>query len=224
MKSFQSIAILATLSGLQLLSGSQAQAPYWNAVSNAVSSSAGAAPSSQPATSAPASATTTGGVVTPSPASFINTAGLRVNSPFDGMQISQNAFLTISASLQSGQAIGSALITVAQSDGSHNTTIVSLPSTNTMALAETWNVNSTLYPVGTYLMNMIVTPNLTTPQPVEPGPSIYYWQAHIKVQVPPSPVAQPNGASSFLSGSSFSNTMMATVAASALVLGSALLL
>jgi len=87
--------MLATLSGLQLLSGSQAQA---------ATSSAGVATSAKPA--ATGTATATGGVVTPSPPSFINTPGLLVNSPYNGMQVSQNAFLSISASLLNGQALG----------------------------------------------------------------------------------------------------------------------
>jgi len=87
---------------------------------------------------------------------------------------------------------------------------------------------------------MIVTPNNTTPAapqasstvppatPTTPNgsPSVYYWQASIKIKAPPTPVAQPNGngAASLLSDSSLKNTMLATIAASALVLGSALLL
>jgi hypothetical protein len=103
MKSIQSIVILAALSGLQLLSGTQAQA--LPAFPNAAAASPSSASTSSTAASAP-SATPSGGVVTPSPPTFINTPGLQVNTPYDGMQVTQNSFLSISASLKNGQPIG----------------------------------------------------------------------------------------------------------------------
>ena len=90
-------------------------------------------------------------------------------------------------------------------------------------------------------MNMVVTPNNTIPVPqvtssvavptgTTPntgigGASIYYWQAHfnVKAQTTPTPT-NTNGASTLPGGASLRNSLMAAIATSALVLGSALLL
>ncbi|KAG0057040.1 hypothetical protein BGZ83_002278 [Gryganskiella cystojenkinii] len=229
MKSFRYIIVLATLSGMQLLCGAQAQTPSWLVV-NAAAASSSLVNSIVP--------TSTSAVVpTPTVPAFVNTPGLRVYSPYDGMQVTQGAYLSISASLTSGQPIGSITITVAKADGSSNVTIVSVASANTLSLIESWNVQTT---VGNYLMNMIVTPNTTVAAPVTSlsavvpaptsapgtgagGASIYYWQGRITVKAltaPPPTYGDTNGAAVIAPIA----TLLATIASTAVVLGSALLL
>jgi hypothetical protein len=71
----------------------------------------------------------------------------------------------------------------------------------------------------------VAVPTGTTPNTGIGGASVYYWQARVNVraQITPSPT-NTNGASALLGGASLKNSLMAAVATSALVLGSALLL
>jgi hypothetical protein len=85
MKTAFKTMFLVGLSGLQFLCGAQAQS----------SAAASTGPSS---TQTPAPA--------PTQPSFINTPGLIVTSPFDGMIVSQNTVLSISASLANQLTIG----------------------------------------------------------------------------------------------------------------------
>ncbi|KAF9103079.1 hypothetical protein BGX27_010744 [Mortierella sp. AM989] len=194
MKTFKTILVVG-VACLQLLSGSQAQ-------------STSAASSSSAAT---ATSTSAAPVVTPSQP-FINTEGLVVSSPFNQMTVVQNTVLSISASLRDKRPISSVNISVAKKDGSSNTTIVSIPYGSVPMIAQTWNVSSDKYPIGDYLVNIIITPNTTinsptsiplpppntsnppstttvtqpivTPSAVGSGPNVYYFQALVHVAAP----------------------------------------
>ncbi|KAF9187067.1 hypothetical protein BGZ50_002151 [Haplosporangium sp. Z 11] len=199
MKFISKALFLAGLTCLQCMSGVQAQ---------------GAATSTTTLPSISASSTASGPAPTPSLPSFINTPGLKVTAPYNGMTILQDSVLSISASILGERPISSINISVAKEDGSSNTTIVDIPSGSILKLTQTWNVTSALYPTGHYLFNMIITPNTTStqsgggigpvastttinpsdisidpsPQPTgtvpgPPGtsPSVYYWQAKVRV-------------------------------------------
>ncbi|KAG0197353.1 hypothetical protein BGX28_009157 [Mortierella sp. GBA30] len=143
MKTCFKTLFLVSLTCLQHLSGAQAQL-------------------STPSSTTTAKSSATSGVgVAPSPPTFVNTPGLRVTTPYNGMTIPQDTVLSISASLAGERPISSIKIMVAKKDGSSNTTIVDVPSGAILSISQTWNVTSTQYPVGEYIMNMIITPNMT---------------------------------------------------------------
>ncbi|KAF9277072.1 hypothetical protein BGZ68_009542 [Mortierella alpina] len=151
------------LVGLQCLASVQAQA----------------ATRSLPAASSTAKATasaTSGAPVAPSPPSFVNTPGLQVTTPYNGMSIIQDTGLSIAATLAGQRPMSSINISVAKKDGSSNTTIVDIRSGAILRLSQIWNVTAAQYPVGEYIMNMVITPNTTisplngTPQAVSSQP------------------------------------------------------
>ncbi|CAO3566464.1 unnamed protein product [Mortierella alpina] len=115
---------------------------------------------------------TTSGIVAPSPPSFVNTPGLQVSTPYSGMSIIQDTSLSIAATLAGQRPMSSVNISVAKKDGSSNTTIVDIRSGAVLRLSQIWNVTAAQYPVGEYIMNMVITPNTTlspmngTPQAV----------------------------------------------------------
>ncbi|KAF9150053.1 hypothetical protein BGX20_005811, partial [Mortierella sp. AD010] len=87
-------------------------------------------------------------------------------------------------------------ITVAKTDGSSNTTIVNV-SGAFISTTQVWNVTSTQYPIGSYLINIIVTPNntvtstattaaaaTTTAASSTSESSVYYWRGVIRVTAP----------------------------------------
>ncbi|KAF9985720.1 hypothetical protein BGZ75_002648 [Mortierella antarctica] len=88
------------------------------------------------------------------------------------MSIIQDTALSIAATLAGQRPMSSINISVAKKDGSSNTTIVDIRSGAILRLSQIWNVTATQYPVGEYVMNMVITPNTTlgplngTPQAV----------------------------------------------------------
>ncbi|KAG0223067.1 hypothetical protein B0O80DRAFT_464957 [Mortierella sp. GBAus27b] len=187
MKAIFKTLFLVGLSSLQLFSTAQAQTTTTASVTSSSASS------TVSATSSPV----------PTPPTFSNTPGLVVSSPFEGMAITQNTVLSISASLSGQRLIGTIKISVAKKDGTSNNTIVDITSGSFLRTSQTWNVTADQYPVGEYLMNMIITPNTTaslntapattTAAPtttIIPGPtigpeaSVYYWRATVRVVAP----------------------------------------
>ncbi|KAG0029570.1 hypothetical protein BGZ82_007847 [Podila clonocystis] len=160
--------------------------------------------SARPNTNSTASAP----VATPTPPAFVNTPGLQVTSPFDGVLLAQNTRLTIALNLAGSRPIASVNISVGKKDGTLNTTIVDLKGLSTIRLIESWNVTAATFTPGDYLFNIIVTPNNTvipsTPPPAgtgistlptpttsaappsqtPAGPQVYYWQGTIRVVLP----------------------------------------
>ncbi|KAF9124930.1 hypothetical protein BGW39_007786 [Mortierella sp. 14UC] len=171
-------------------------------------------------TAAPGATGTPAPVVPPTSPTFVNTPGLQVPSIYDGMSVTQ----------------GSIVLTVAKKDGSGNSTIASTNQGSVATSTILWNATATSFPVGTYVLNLVVTPNTTAvvtlppttgapaPAPVPPtagaGPSIYYWRANINVVVPraPSPI------SGAISGRSIGSTAGYAIAAGVALLGSLLVL
>ncbi|KAF9576166.1 hypothetical protein EC968_010289 [Mortierella alpina] len=88
------------------------------------------------------------------------------------MSIVQDTGLSIAATLAGQRPMSSINISVAKKDGSSNTTIVDIRSGAILRLSQIWNVTASQYPVGEYVMNMVITPNTTvnpmngTPQAV----------------------------------------------------------
>ncbi|KAF9585184.1 hypothetical protein BGW38_003528 [Lunasporangiospora selenospora] len=153
------------------------------------------------------------------------------------MTVRTNSSLSISASLQNGANIGTALITVAKADGSANETIADIKGNATPRVTQSWSISALQYPEGKYIVQLIVTPaGATAPAPsngtaqttqVAPpsatggsatGPSIYYWRGTVKVTSPDKPDGTKTAAaSSHVIGSALSK---AAVAMGALVLAS----
>ncbi|KAF9150477.1 hypothetical protein BG015_007723 [Linnemannia schmuckeri] len=191
------------------------------------------------ASGAPVTPTSTTPAVVPTPTvpAWVNTPGLVVNSVFDGLTVMQNSFVSISASLVDGRPMSSILITVAKKDGSGNTTIADIKQANLVTPRQLWNVSSDSYPVGPYVLSMIVTPGTsnttaTTGTPAVPQPStgvpppttgaasIYYWKANIFVRGPQAPILAGGAAS----GRSVGSTAGYIAAAGVTLLGSLLVL
>ncbi|KAF8938528.1 hypothetical protein EDD21DRAFT_368764 [Dissophora ornata] len=225
---------LVSLTCMQYLSGAQAQGDILAITTG--STTATTLSTTTTTTGATATTSTSAGVATPSPA-FQNTPGLQVSSPFNGMSVTQNTVLSISASLLDQQPISSIDISVAKSDGTSNTTIVNIPSGASVSASQIWNVTAAQYPVGDYLLNMIITPNTTagsttttvastTTVSAAPASSVvpvYYWQAIIHVIAPSNTTTTvPTSAASGLNGVSGVMTMF--MAAGVAVLGSLLVL
>ncbi|KAF8948107.1 hypothetical protein BGZ47_006515 [Haplosporangium gracile] len=180
--------------------------------------------------------TTTAVVPTPTVPNWVNTPGLVVNSIFDGLTVMQNSFVSISASLADGRPMSSILITVSKKDGSGNMTIADIKQANLVSPRQLWNVSANNYPVGPYVLDMIVTPGTvnttaTTGAPAVPQPStgvspitgaatIYYWKANIIVRAPQAPVAIGGAAS----GRNVGSTVGYVAAAGVALLGSLLVL
>ncbi|KAG0336090.1 hypothetical protein BG000_006940 [Podila horticola] len=191
MKSFLPLLLVAWLACLHQ---TLAQAPPSPAPTSSVR------PTTNSTTSAP--------VATPTPPAFINTPGLQVISPFDGVLLAQNTRLTIALNLAGNKPIASVNISVGKKDGSLNTTIVDLKGQSTLRVIEYWNVTAATFAPGDYLFNIIVTPNTTaipsTPPPAgtgnstiptsttsaaapsqtPAGPQVYYWQGAMRVGLP----------------------------------------
>ncbi|KAF9435369.1 hypothetical protein BGZ76_006433 [Entomortierella beljakovae] len=209
MKTFNTL-LVAGFACLQFLATSNAQTSSATATATATSTSAAAAPT-QPA--------------------FVNTPGLQVSSPFNGMSVIQNTALSISASLTDKRPIGSINISVSKKDGSDNSTVVNISNGNFIRASQIWNVSDAQYPIGDYYINLIVTPNTTaTPptttasvtQPVTtpnaiPGSNVYYWRALVHV-VAPRTSPFPTSAAPTLSKSNGITSMV--VAAGVIILGS----
>ncbi|KAF9545606.1 hypothetical protein EC957_010691 [Mortierella hygrophila] len=191
------------------------------------------------ASGAPVSPTSTTPAVVPTPTvpMWVNTPGLVVSSVFDGLTVVQNSFVSISATLTDGQPMSSIVITSAMKDGSGNTTIADIKQSNLVTPRQLWNVSADNYPVGSYVLSMIVipgTPNTTAttgtsavPQPstgVTPpatgAASVYYWKANINVRAPPA--STPVGGAA--SGLSIGSTIGYVAAAGVALLGSLLIL
>ncbi|KAG0364480.1 hypothetical protein BC939DRAFT_441618 [Gamsiella multidivaricata] len=143
--SFKPLFFIA-LTCAQYLSGTQAQSSITT---------------SHAAITSTATTSTSATVPTPSQSAFINTPGLQVTSPYNGMTVIQGTMLSISASIQDQRPISSINISVAKKDGSSNTTIVSITSGAILKATQTWNVTAAQYPVGAYILNMVITPNTT---------------------------------------------------------------
>ncbi|KAF9912083.1 hypothetical protein EC991_001029 [Linnemannia zychae] len=211
--SFSTLA-LASLASLQFLAGTT------NAQATSPTTTTTAAPG---ATGSPAP------VVPPTPPTFVNTPGLQVPSIYDGMSVTQGSFLTIASHLQDGRLMSSVVLTVAKKDGSGNTTVASTNQGSVQTSTILWNATAANFPVGPYVLNLVVTPNTTavvTPPPTTGAPapvpptagaaSIYYWRANINVVVPrtPTPI------SGAVSGRSIGSTAGYAVAAGVALLGS----
>ncbi|KAG0001075.1 hypothetical protein BGZ65_003822 [Modicella reniformis] len=110
-------------------------------------------------------------VQTPAVPTFSNTPGLLVTSTYDGMTVYQDSVVSIIASLADQQPISTINISVAKEDGSANTTIVNVSSGAIVKSTQLWNVATTQYPVGIYILNMIITPNTTVGNPQSQGPA-----------------------------------------------------
>ncbi|KAF9201635.1 hypothetical protein BGZ49_008140 [Haplosporangium sp. Z 27] len=228
MKSFKTIFVIG-ITCLQLMSGSQAQTTS----TKVNATSAGVATS-----------TSSSAVPTATLPPFVNTPGLSVNL-YTGMTVVQNTMVSISASLNNQQNIGAIDISITKRDRTNNNTIAT--STGSfVSTVQLWNVTSDAYPVGIYVINIIVTPT-TIPagsvqttsgsqvatttsavQPVATGtPSnAYYWQGLIYVAAPRNtslPTSSAMGMK-FDHANSFSGFVALFVASGVAVLGSLLAL
>ncbi|KAF9130557.1 hypothetical protein BGX30_013460 [Mortierella sp. GBA39] len=221
MKSTFSSIALVSIACLQYLAGTSAQV------------------TSTTASGAPVNPTSTVSAVVPTPTVpvWVNTPGLVVSSVFDGLTVVQNSFVSISATLTDGQPMNSIVITAAMKDGSRNTTIADFKQPNLVTPRQLWNVSADTYPVGSYVLNMIVipgTPNTTAttgtsavPQPstgVTPpttgAASVYYWKASVNVRAPQASAPVGGAASGLRIGSTIGYVAAAGVA----LLGSLLVL
>ncbi|KAF9346463.1 hypothetical protein BGX26_002018 [Mortierella sp. AD094] len=194
MKAFKTLFVVG-ITCLQLLSGSQAQ--------NTTKTSPAPTNATTTTTVAAGSSTTSAGVSTPTPPVFANTPGLQV-SLFDQMAVVQNTVLSMSISLTGQRSMGSINVSVAKKDGSSNNTVVSATG-SFISTTQVWNVTAAQYPLGDYLVNIIVTPNntailpttsgsapsTTTTSVTQPivtpsaaGPNVYYWQGVVRVTAP----------------------------------------
>ncbi|KAF9216978.1 hypothetical protein BGZ59_007123 [Podila verticillata] len=199
MKSFLTLLLVAWLACLHQ---TLAQAPP-------VSNSGGPTTTTTNSTAPP--------VATPGPPTFINTPGLQITSPFDGVTIAQNTRLTIGANIVGLKPIASVYISIGKKDGTLNTTIVDLKGLSSLSVVESWNATAAIFTPGDYLLNIIITPNNTAIPPATPppaggnstttptttaappvttpaGPQVYYWQGTVRVALPatanvPSPSA-----------------------------------
>ncbi|KAI1286585.1 hypothetical protein EDD11_000200, partial [Mortierella claussenii] len=232
--SFSTLFLVGIMAGLQSLPGAADAQGDFNfpifAASGATTTTASGgvvAPTGTTTSAATASAS-----ATPVVPSFINTPGLQVTSPYNGMTVLQDTVLSISSSLIDQRPISSINISVAKKqDGSSNTTIVNIPSGAILRSTQIWNITAASYPVGEYLINMIITPNTTAAgvnptlnnpgpnasatttttavvpgptstipgPPVNPGvgPSVYYWQATVRVVARTNITTPGSGASTY---------------------------
>ncbi|KAF9425351.1 hypothetical protein BGZ94_007603 [Podila epigama] len=187
-----------------------------------------------------ASLTSSAPVATPTVPGFINTSGLTITTPFSGMSIGQDRFLSIGGSIQGQKPIASILISVAKKDGSGNTTIVDKKGLATLRISETWQVKADLYPVGEYLLHLVITPNTTVaappktslapaaattalvppPPPVGGEPSVYFWQGTVRVVAPPTSAPTiPNAGYSLATPGNTITLIKMTMVLGAIVLG-----
>ncbi|KAI7827627.1 hypothetical protein BC939DRAFT_491248, partial [Gamsiella multidivaricata] len=92
---------------------------------------------------------------------FQNTPGVVVQTPYNGMTVSQGTFMSISAILSPSRPIGSVSVSVAKTDGSANTTVIDIKGVGIQRFLQFWDVNTELFPIGEYYLNMVITPNTT---------------------------------------------------------------
>ncbi|KAG0205248.1 hypothetical protein BGX33_008018 [Mortierella sp. NVP41] len=155
---------------------------------------------------------------------FVNTPGISVQSPGNGMTIRPDGNLPIVFSL-GRRTVSAVVVTMAKADGSGNTTVLDLKPGSTLRFFSSSPLTLFKFPVGDYIVNMVITPNLTATVPgivnppssssSAPGaaptttataskptvainlPGVYYWRGAIKLSndTPAPGGANGNGAS-----------------------------
>ncbi|KAG0318710.1 hypothetical protein BGZ99_005497 [Dissophora globulifera] len=143
---------------------------------------------------------------------FNNTPGLTMQSPFNGMTVTQNS-VTLVQGLIPGNQLLTFTITTAKTDGSSNITLGTSKTPTTGRVFMLWNVTSANYPVGDYILEVIAvqtgvapvpTGSASTSAPAPPAATIvpgaplstYTWRALLHVaNAPPASKSSPNTAS-----------------------------
>ncbi|KAF9931594.1 hypothetical protein FBU30_009867 [Linnemannia zychae] len=108
----------------------------------------------------------------PGPApTFANTPGVQVQSPTSrGFAIRPNGLLPISFTL-GRRPISSALVTMAKSDGSGNTTILDIKTPFTFRVVSSVDLTPFKFPEGEYIFNLVIAPNTTMTIPTYTTPT-----------------------------------------------------
>ncbi|KAF9982414.1 hypothetical protein BGZ75_006204 [Mortierella antarctica] len=117
------------------------------------------------------------------------------------MTVRQDTGVPFNVMLTSGKAVGSISASIAQIDGSANTTILDLKQVTLYRVLQLRNTSLSDLPLGDYHIQMIITPNLSPPPakgaPTAPvaavptsqtppfnAPAIYYWRGLIHLAAP----------------------------------------
>ncbi|KAG0226717.1 hypothetical protein BGW41_004099 [Actinomortierella wolfii] len=107
-------------------------------------------------------------------AQLITTPGLVVSTPYQGMGVYQGSYMSISFRFLSGMPVGGSTVTMAKKDGSGNTTLYTVPDTQSLTqFLESYSVPESTE-AGDYRVSIITKPGTGTPKPpnaLPPPPS-----------------------------------------------------